>query len=266
VSGRAAWDDRHVSFELSADAYDRFMGRYSRQLAPLLADFAGVEAGMRVLDVGCGPGALTGELVRRVGAESVAAVDPAEGFVESNRARHPGVDVRQAPAEQLPFEDGQFDTALAQLVVTFMRDADVGAAEMRRVVRPGGVVAVCMWAAGEQMQLLNLFWEAASVFDTRGREGDSRMRYRTRDELQGLVTRAGLQDVETELLTVDSHYEGFGELWDAFSSSAGPVRDFVVTLDDAQRARLREELLRLLGDPAGAFTLSAAAWAVCGRV
>lgn len=254
-----------MSFDVSADAYDRFMGRYSRPLAPLFADFAGVEPGMRVHDVGCGPGALTEELVRRVGAESVAAVDPAPQFVESCRARHPGVDVRQAPAEELPFEEGQFDAALSQLVLAFMRDADAGAAQMRRVVRRGGVVAACMWAPGEQMQMLSLFWEAAAIFDSRGREGDAKMRYRTRGELEGLAERAGLEDVETDLLTVESRYEGFDELWDAFGSSAGPIHDFVGRLDDEQRDGLRGELRRLLGNPAGPFSLEAAAWAVRGR-
>ncbi len=254
-----------MSFDVTADAYDRFMGRFSRQLGPLFAEFAGIEAGMRILDVGCGPGALTGELVRRVGAESVAAVDPAQQFVESNRSRHPGVDVRQAPAEELPFEDGQFDAALCQLVLPFMRDAAAGVAEMRRVVRPDGVVGACMWAAGEQMQMLSLFWEAAAIFDAGGRQGDAKLPYRTLEELEGLTARAGLRDVETELLALESRYESFDELWAAFSNAAGPVHDFVVKLDDGQRLELRDELRRLLGDPDGAFSLTAAAWAVRGR-
>src|SRR5579864_3110464 len=98
-----------MSFAAGADAYDRFMGRYSVPLAPVFADFAGVAAGERVLDVGCGPGALTAELVARVGAKAVTAVDPADQFVEATRERNPGVDVRRAAAEQLPFADGEFD-------------------------------------------------------------------------------------------------------------------------------------------------------------
>src|SRR5262245_35760176 len=107
------------------------MGRYSVPLAPLLADLAGVEAGQRVVDVGCGPGALTTELVARVGAASVSAVDPSASFVETARERHPGVDVQRAAAEELPFSDGQFDAALAQLVVHFMTDPVAGLGEMR---------------------------------------------------------------------------------------------------------------------------------------
>ena len=131
-----------MSFEVSADAYDRFMGRYSIQLAPGFADFAGVASGQRVLDVGCGPGALTGELVRRVGAvKAVSAVDPSESFVIAMGERYRGVDVRRGAAEELPFVDGVFDAALAQLVVHFMSDPVRGLGEMARVIRRGGVVA-----------------------------------------------------------------------------------------------------------------------------
>ena len=134
-----------MSFFVGADAYDRFMGRYSILLAPSFADLAGISAGQRVVDVGCGPGALTAELVARVGPEAVAAIDPSDAFVDAMRERHPGVDVRQAAAEDLPFEDRAFDAALAQLVVHFMTDPVAGLHEMARVVRPGGVVAACVW-------------------------------------------------------------------------------------------------------------------------
>src|SRR4051794_22875666 len=130
-----------MTFAVPADAYDRFMGRYSVHLAPQLADLAGVAAGQRVLDVGCGPGALTAELVSRLGADSVVAVDPSEPFVAAARARNPDVDVRQVGAEELPFADDEFDAALAQLVVNFMADPVAGLTEMRRVTRRGGGVA-----------------------------------------------------------------------------------------------------------------------------
>jgi len=122
-----------MTFAVSGDVYERYMGRYSRLLAPCLADFAGIEQPARVLDVGCGPGALTEELAARTGAAAVAAADPSESFVEACRARVPGADVRLAPAEALPWEDGSFEAAPSQLVVNFMRDADAGVREMRRV-------------------------------------------------------------------------------------------------------------------------------------
>ena len=134
-----------MAFEVAARAYDRFMGRYSQQLSPQLADLAGVRAGQRVLDVGCGPGALTAELVDRVGEEAVFAVDPSESFVAAARERFPGVDVQRGTAEQLPFVDGAFDAALAQLVVHFMTDPVAGLRVMNRVTSSGGTVVACVW-------------------------------------------------------------------------------------------------------------------------
>jgi len=125
-------------FDVAADAYDRFMGRYSQQLSPQLAEFTGIRAGQHVLDVGCGPGALTAELVRRVGHELVTAVDPSASFVAAAQARNPGVRVEEAAAEKLPFPNAAFDAALAQLVVHFMSDPIAGLTEMRRVTCPGG--------------------------------------------------------------------------------------------------------------------------------
>src|SRR5689334_339748 len=136
---------------VSDAAYDSFMGRFSTRLAPVFADFAGISAGDRVLDVGAGTGALTAELIRR-GAHPSAA-DPSATFVEALRRRFPEVDSREAGAEEMPWEDASFDAALAQLVVAFMSDAPAGIAEMRRLVRPGGVVAACMWDS-ERMEML----------------------------------------------------------------------------------------------------------------
>ena len=134
-----------MTFAVAADAYDRFMGRYSVPLAPAFADFADVSAPQRALDVGCGPGALTAELVRRLGTDAVTAVDPSEPFVAAARARHPGVTIDRASAEHLPFDDDMFDASLAQLVVHFMADPVAGLREMARVSRHGGAVAACVW-------------------------------------------------------------------------------------------------------------------------
>jgi ubiquinone/menaquinone biosynthesis C-methylase UbiE len=130
-----------VSFTAGPDEYDRFMGRYSALLAPRFAEFTD---GQRALDVGCGPGALTGELVTRLGAAAVCAVDPSEQFVEAVRERYAGVQVRRGAAETLPFADQRFEVALAQLVVHFMPDPVIGLREMTRVTRPGGTVAACV--------------------------------------------------------------------------------------------------------------------------
>jgi len=157
------------TFRASADAYDRLVGRYGTQLASALIDFAGLQPGMRALDVGCGPGALTAALAGRLGTASVGATDPSEPFVEACRARLPGIDVVVGAAEALPLGDGTFDATLSQLVVNFMSDAEAGVREMGRVTRPGGVVASCVWDYAGEMTLLRAFWDAAREVDPQRR-------------------------------------------------------------------------------------------------
>jgi Methylase involved in ubiquinone/menaquinone biosynthesis len=244
-------------FDVSETAYDNFMGRYSMRLAPLFADFAGVQAGQKVLDVGAGTGALTAELVRR-GAEAAAA-DPSPSFVAALERKLPETDVRSAPAEELPWPDESFDAALAQLVLTFMRDAPSGVAEMRRVVRPGGVVAACMWDRQGMDMLAAVNRAQAAVAPTGTTE--ARTLYRSREEVEGLFTGDGFADVQTTLLEVEREYTGFDEFWAALADGAGPAGAWVKTLDDETRARAREEVYRQIGAPSGVFTLHGRAWA-----
>jgi SAM-dependent methyltransferase len=254
-----------MTFAVAADKYDRFMGRYSRELAPRLIEFAGVEPGMAVLDVGCGPAPLTERLAELLGAGNVAAVDPSEPFVAAAGERAPGADVRQAPAEELPWEDDRFDAALSQLVVNFMRDADAGVSEMRRVVKPGGMVAACTWSYANDMQMLRGFWDAARKLDSGAPDEGSTMPYRSVEELDELWRRVGLSDVETDHLTVETSYTGFDDLWEPFTFGVGPAGAYLAKLDDEQRQQVRAELFKNVGEPAGGFTLSATACAVRGR-
>ena len=243
-----------MMFNVSDTSYDNFMGRYSVPLAPLFADFAGIEAGQRVLDVGAGTGALTTELLRR-GADASAA-DPSPPFVAALRERLPDVGVHEAPAEKLPWPDESFDAALAQLVITFMRDAPAGIAEMQRVVRPGGVVAACMWDR-EGMEMLAAVSRTQQALDPTRPGSEQLTNYRSREEIEGLFG-AG---VEMELLEVEAGYSGIDEFWDALADGAGPAGVWVASLDDAQRVQAREEISRQVGDPSGPFSLVGRAWA-----
>jgi SAM-dependent methyltransferase len=257
-----------VGFDVGAEAYDRFMGRYSVGLAAPLADLAGVSSGQRALDVGCGPGALTEELVRRLGAGVVAAIDPSEPFVEACRRRVRGADVRAGAAEQLPFADAEFDAVLSQLVVNFMSDAPAGVREMHRVARPGGVVAAAVWDYAGEMTLLRRLWDAAARVDPEGAAAHDEgrvMRYCRPDELEALWEEAGLDEVATGELRVSASYEDYDGLWAPLERGVGPAGAYVAALDEERRAALREELRRALGSPEGAFTLSARAWCVTGR-
>ena len=250
-----------MSFSAGAEAYDRFMGRYSTPLAPRFADFASIGEAQRVLDVGCGPGALTGELVRRFGADAVAAVDPSPGFVEAAGRRNPGVDVRRAEAESLPFDDGSFDAALAQLVVHFMTDPAAGIAEMRRVARGGGIVTACVWDHAGGAGPLARFWDAARELDP-GVADESDLPGAREGDLERLLHEAGLGDVEERLLTVEVEHGSFDEWWEPFTLGVGPAGAYVQGLAQDARDRLRERCREL--HPDAPFAVSASAWAARG--
>ena len=250
-----------MSFDVAADAYDRFMGLYSVQLAPALADFAGVRAGQTAIDVGCGPGALTGELVRRLGADAVAAVDPSESFVAAARARHPGVDVRVAPAEDLPYDDDTFDAAFAQLVVHFMADPVAGLREMARVTHRDGVVAACVWDLAGERAPLSPFWRAARGLDP-DVEGESGFAGAREGHLTELFGAAGLRDVEETALSASIDYTTFEEWWEPYTLGVGPAGAYAKRLDERRLSELRERSREQLPD--APFTLTAYAWTARG--
>jgi SAM-dependent methyltransferase len=250
-----------VSFSAAAAAYDRFMGRFSVPLAPQFADFACITAGQRVLDVGCGPGALTAELARRLRADRVSAVDPSETFVSAARDRHPGVDVRLGSAEQLPFADQAFDGALAQLVVHFMKDPTEGLSEMVRVIRPGGVVAACVWDHAGGQGPLSLFWDAARELDPEV-EDESHLAGAREGGLARLFHAAGLREIEEAALTVSVEHPSFDDWWEPFTLGVGPAGSYTASLDARRQAQLRERCREAL--PATPFVLRAQAWAARG--
>lgn len=252
-----------MSFEVAADAYGQFMGRFAEPLAREFADRASLLPGQRALDVGCGPGALTAELVARLGASQVTAVEPVEGFVTATRKRLPGVDIRCAPAEVLPFADDTFEAALAQLVVHFMSDPVKGLGEMVRVVRPGGLVGACVWDNAGDTGPLSLFWRAVHDLDPAARD-ESGLAGSREGHLVELFEQAGLCEVTPDVLTVHLEMASFDDWWSPYLLGVGPAGDYVAQLADAGREALRVRCAELL--PSGAFTFSASAWAAFGRV
>ena len=237
------------------------MGRFSTQLGPLFADFAGVATCGRALDVGCGPGSLTAELAARLGAVNVAAIDPSEAFVEAARERNPEVDVRHGPAEKIPFADDAFDFALAQLVVHFMADAVAGLSEMARVTRSGGVVAACVWDYSGRTSPLSPFWTALEEFDSAA-ENESHLAGARRGHLGELFREARLADVQESSLSVGVEFESFEEWWTPYELGVGPAGAYVAKLDDAQRGELREFCRTRM--PQAPFTITGKAWAARG--
>jgi SAM-dependent methyltransferase len=247
----------------NADAYDRFMGRYSVRLAPSFADFARVTASQSVLDVGCGPGALTTKLVQRLGETAVAAVDPSEPFVAAARERHPGVDVRVAAAEQLPFADGEFDAALAQLVVHFMDDPVCGLAEMARVTRDDGVVAACVWDHAGGRTPVAPFWHVVHQLDPNALD-ESRLAGRHEGRLTVVLTEAGLRNVEELALPVSVEHATFEDWWGPFTLGVGPAGMYLTSLEPDRQAELRARCRDALGT--GPLTIDSRVWAALGYV
>ena len=237
------------------------MGRYSVPLAPAFAEFAAVIDGLHVLDVGCGPGALTAELVKRLGPTAVGAVDPSASFVAAAHERYPAVDVRRATAERLPFEDRVFDATLAQLVVLLMDEPVAGLREMARVTRQGGVVAACVWDHHGGEGPLAVFWDAARELD-RDCEGESHLAGTRKGHLAELFGEAGLRAIEETALSITVEHSSFEAWWEPFTLGVGPAGSYVAALDATGRVQLREQCRALL--PTTPFTLTARAWAVRG--
>ncbi|MET0911197.1 MAG: methyltransferase domain-containing protein, partial [Ilumatobacteraceae bacterium] len=257
------------SFQTTGDAYDAFMGRYSRSLAAPFADAVGLAhmatAGTTALDVGCGPGALTGLLVARLGAAAVSACDPSDPFVADCALRNPGVDVRLGRAEAIPFDDGAFDFVLAQLVLHFVSDPLQAALEFRRVARPGGIVGACVWEFESGMQMLRHFWNAAVAVDADAPDEVRVMRFGRAGEIAALFDEAGLVDVVETRLTVRSTYADFDELWAGFLLGIGPAGTYLVSLPEDRRQALRAALFDGVGAPTGEFALDATACCAHGR-
>ena len=248
-------------FSGSSDAYDRLMGRYSTQLASRFADFAGVRAPQRVLDIGAGTGALTGELVTRLGEESVAAAEPSADYAATLRARFPRADVREVAAEELPWEAGSFDCSLAQLVVVFLNDAPLATRELARVTRPGGVVAKCMWEV-DGVEMMN----ALNEIRRRLRPGgwSPATEYRDEASLRALFEESGLRDVETTRIEVSVSYETVDELWEPAIRVGGPGGPAVDAFTPEQLVEGRAIFEEALGNPTGRYALRGTAAAVRG--
>lgn len=249
-----------------AHPYDRHVGRYGRQLAAGLIDLAKLEPGERVLDVGCGTGQLTVELGRVVGAENVAAIDPAAAVVAVCAGRVPEADVRVGAAEALPFASDGFDATFAQLVVNLVDDPPAAVREMARVTRPAGRVLACVWDDRE-MPLLRSFWDAAAAVapeqlaavNDQARVGLSEL---------GLLSEwwraAGLRDLELVELAVEAEYADFDDLFASFAAGVGHSGALYVSLPPDLQAALRAEAQRRLGSPPAPFRLVAKAHAIRG--
>src|SRR3954454_12787659 len=250
-----------MTFDVAAESYGRFMGRFSEPLSALFLEQAGLRRRQSALDVGCGPGALTARLVDLLGSDAVTGVDPSTSFVEAAQARFPEVDIRRGTAEALPFHHDAFDAALAQLAVHFMEDPVAGLREMGRVTRPGGVVAACVWDHGGGQGPLTPFWQDVKARDP-GAQDESELAGAREGDLPALFAAAGLRDVEATALPVGRDYASFEDWWEPSTLRVGPAGAYVAALAPEDRDALRERCRALV--PEGPFTLTARAWAALG--
>jgi len=246
-----------------SDGYERFMGRWSRRLAPLFVTFAGVTGGDRVLDVGSGTGALSAAAAA-IESVQVTGIEPAAAYVRYAQERLDGhFEVGDAMA--LPFADDSFDRTLAMLVLNFVPDPAAALQQMIRVTRPGGVVAATVWDYGEGMQMLRTFWDAAVALDPEAVPRDERrMPLCTRGALAELFCTHGLQDVDEQPVTIEMEFASFDDYWQPFLCGQGPAGVYVSSLAESAQHTLESRLRAQLAD-AGP-TLQARAWAVRGAV
>jgi SAM-dependent methyltransferase len=255
----------------AGDAYEPFMGRWSRELAPLLVEFAGVRDGDAVLDVGSGTGALTAAVIAAAPSSRVTGIDRAAPYIALARTRHPGSRVRfeVGDAQQLRFPDGSFDRTVSLLVLNFIPDRAKALDEMTRVTRPGGTVAAAVWDYGDGMQMLRVFWDEATALNpAMDARDERRMPVCRNGELGALWNEHGLQEVSEEALTIRTRFASFDDYWSPFLEKQGPAGEYVASLSAGDQDQLRARLrTRLLGDsPDRPIGLTARAWAVRGTV
>ena len=256
----------------AAEAYEKLMGRWSRQLAPSFVEFAGVQDGDRLLDVGCGTGSLSATLAKATRPSKIVGIDQSANFVEYARCQvqDSRASFEVGDAQNLPFPDDSFDRSMALFIFNFIPNARKATNEMRRVTRSRGVVATANWDGSGANELVNgFFWDAAKAIDPSVKRPSERpWAYGSAEALSDLLEGAGLKDLGVKDFTLACQFSCFDEYWQRYLLGEGPSGTYVVALSADHRQRLKEQLRHdvLRGGSDGPFTLQAKAWAVRGIV
>ena len=263
-------EDRTTRFS-DAEAYDQRMGRHSRLLAPLFSRFIGsIHEGDHILDVGCGTGSLTFTIANTTKASKIVGIDRSEGFIEYARSTNadPRVTFEVGDVQQLPYPDASFDKSLSLLVIQFVPDPPRAIAEMRRVTRPGGMVAFCTWDSTGGMEMFTIFRKTATALDPSA-ELSQPGNFRTREgTILALLVESGLREVEETALTIQMNFDSFDNLWSDRLRGETPEASYSAKLSPEQKQALHDKLRQevLKGRPDGPFTFQARAWAGRGKV
>lgn len=255
------------------EAYDQIMGRWSRRLAPLFLDFAGLEAGERVADIGCGTGNLTFAIAARSEVASIAALDYEQQFVDAVIARSADkrISARQGDACALPYADGEFDRALSMLVFHFVSDAQRAVIELRRVTRPGGVAAATVWDLYGGMMSHRMAWDTMAAIEPKAIERRAAFAFRPVTEsgqLRDAFVAAGFRDVAETLLTIRMDYANFDDFWQPLIYGQGTNAEFIASLPQETQERIVSAVRAayLCNRPDGPRSFANVAWAVRGVV
>lgn len=262
----------HADETMFADAegYERFMGRWSRKLAPAFADFANLGGQGRLLDAGSGTGALSFTIAARSRQSQVVGIDPSPAYAGYASSRNPFPDrvrFETGDAQNLPFQDGEFDSCVSLLVFNFIPDPARALAELRRVTKPKGGISAAVWDYGSGMQMLRIFWDEAVRADSNAASLDEKhMKLCRAGELARLWRDGGVREVRERSIKTTTRFESFADYWNPFLDGQGPAGKYALGLNQAKREELRAALReKLVGRRDGPFELTASAWAVSGR-
>ena len=255
-----------------AEAYDRFMGRWSRRVAPLLLSFAGVPDSGRILEIGSGIGTLAFELAKRAGGVHVTGIDLSAEFVAYAVSKNLFPDrasFHVGDAQQLSFTDATFVATISSLVFNFIPDPKKALRELRRVTQPGGRISAAVWDYGERMLMLRTFWDAAAKADAGAEKlHEKHMPLCRAGELSQLWRDAGLESVHEQPLDISMRFDSFSDYWEPFLEGQGPAGAYLRTVDSDRLQIIRSAVKRQLSISLEreAFTLPARVWAVRGTV